>query len=58
MKVLIWARAATLLKARADGYATAASKAAFFAECDVITLHMRLVDGDARHRHRATISRA
>src|SRR5499427_1338364 len=44
MSVLIWAREVTLLKARADGYETAASKAAFFAQCDVITLHMRLVD--------------
>jgi D-3-phosphoglycerate dehydrogenase / 2-oxoglutarate reductase len=44
MNVTVWAREATLLKARADGYATAASKAAFFEECDVISLHMRLVD--------------
>ena len=44
MNVLVWAREATLLKARADGYATAPGKAAFFEQCDVITLHMRLVD--------------
>jgi D-3-phosphoglycerate dehydrogenase / 2-oxoglutarate reductase len=44
MKVRIWARLATLLRAEADGYAVAASKAAFFSECDVITLHMRLVE--------------
>jgi D-3-phosphoglycerate dehydrogenase / 2-oxoglutarate reductase len=44
MSALIWAREVTLLKARADGYETAASKAAFFEQCDVITLHMRLVD--------------
>jgi D-3-phosphoglycerate dehydrogenase len=44
MNVLIWAREVTLLKARADGYETAASKAAFFEQCDVITLHMRLVE--------------
>ena len=43
MNVLIWARPATLEAARADGYATAPSKDAFFAECDVISLHMRLV---------------
>jgi D-3-phosphoglycerate dehydrogenase / 2-oxoglutarate reductase len=48
MNVLVWARPATLEKARADGYATAPSKEAFFAECDVITLHMRLVDA-TRH---------
>ena len=44
MNVLVWAREASLAKARADGYATAPSKAAFFEQCDVITLHMRLVD--------------
>jgi D-3-phosphoglycerate dehydrogenase len=43
MNILVWARPATLAKARADGYATAASKEAFFADCDVISLHMRLV---------------
>ncbi len=43
MNVLVWARPAALATARADGYATAPSKAAFFAECDVISLHMRLV---------------
>jgi D-3-phosphoglycerate dehydrogenase len=48
MNVLVWARPKTLEAARADGYATASSKAAFFAECDVITLHMRLVDA-TRH---------
>ena len=44
MKVLVWAREATLAKARADGYETASSKAAFFETCDYISLHMRLVD--------------
>jgi D-3-phosphoglycerate dehydrogenase len=44
MNVLVWAREATLMKARADGYATAPSKQTFFEQCDVITLHMRLVD--------------
>jgi D-3-phosphoglycerate dehydrogenase len=44
MNVLIWAREATLAKARADGYAVAPSKATFFEQCDVISLHMRLVD--------------
>jgi D-3-phosphoglycerate dehydrogenase len=44
MKVLVWARAPALAKARADGYATADSKAAFFEQCDVISLHMRLVE--------------
>ncbi len=44
MKVLIWARETTMAQARADGYATAASKAEFFEQCDIISLHMRLVD--------------
>ncbi|HKD24445.1 MAG TPA: D-2-hydroxyacid dehydrogenase family protein [Xanthobacteraceae bacterium] len=44
MNVVVLAREVTLLKARADGYEAAASKAAFFEQCDVITLHMRLVD--------------
>ena len=48
MNVLVWAREATLAQARADGYATARSKAEFFESCDVITLHMRLVDA-TRH---------
>ncbi len=48
MKVIAWARPASLEKARADGHTPAASKEAFFAECDVMTLHMRLVDA-TRH---------
>jgi D-3-phosphoglycerate dehydrogenase / 2-oxoglutarate reductase len=44
MNVLVWAREASLARAHADGYATAPSKAAFFEACDVISLHMRLVD--------------
>ena len=48
MNVLVWARPATLTAARADGYATAPSKETFFAECDVISLHMRLVEA-TRH---------
>ncbi len=44
MKVLVWAREASRAKAHADGYATAPTKEAFFEECDIISLHMRLVD--------------
>src|SRR5208283_601802 len=33
----------SLARARADGFATAGSKSAFFEESDVLTLHMRLV---------------
>ncbi len=48
MKVIVWARPATLEKARADGYAVAPSKEAFLAQSDVLSLHMRLVDA-TRH---------
>jgi D-3-phosphoglycerate dehydrogenase len=48
MNVLVWARAASLEQARADGWATAPGKAAFFETCDAISLHMRLVDA-TRH---------
>jgi D-3-phosphoglycerate dehydrogenase len=44
MKVLVWAREQALGQARADGYATADSKQEFFEACDVLSLHMRLVD--------------
>lgn len=43
MDVVVWAREATREKARAEGFATAPGKEAFFAQCDVISLHMRLV---------------
>jgi D-3-phosphoglycerate dehydrogenase len=43
MNVLVWAREAARAKATADGYTAAASKEAFLASCDVISLHMRLV---------------
>ena len=43
MNVLVWAREESLGRARADGYAAAASKRAFFEECDVLSLHLRLV---------------
>jgi len=44
MNVVVWARESSRERARADGYAVARSKEAFFEECDIITLHMRLVD--------------
>lgn len=44
MKVLVWARAPALAQARADGYEAADSKAGFFEQCDVLSLHMRLVE--------------
>ena len=44
MKVLVWAREDSLANSRHDGYATAQSKDELFAESDVLSLHMRLVD--------------
>jgi D-3-phosphoglycerate dehydrogenase len=43
MNVLVWARQASLERARSDGYPVAQSKRAFLESCDVISLHMRLV---------------
>lgn len=44
MNVLVWAREPSRARARADGYATAPSKEAFFEACDVLSLQMRLYD--------------
>jgi D-3-phosphoglycerate dehydrogenase / 2-oxoglutarate reductase len=43
MNVLVWAREASLRRARDDGHDAAPSKRAFFESCDVLSLHMRLV---------------
>jgi D-3-phosphoglycerate dehydrogenase / 2-oxoglutarate reductase len=48
MNVLVWAREGSRARARADGWETAPSKEAFFEACDIISLHMRLVDA-TRH---------
>ena len=42
MKVLVWSNEEARGRARAEGHATARSKEAFFEECDVISLHLRL----------------
>ncbi len=44
MQVQVWARPESRERAIGDGYRAAESKEAFFGECDVVTLHMRLVD--------------
>jgi len=44
MTVLVWAREPSLAQARADGHQIAGSKEEFFAQSDVLSLHMRLVD--------------
>jgi D-3-phosphoglycerate dehydrogenase len=43
MRVLVWARQESLERARSDGLETATTKEDFFSECDVLSLHMRLV---------------
>ena len=43
MNVIVWGRESTLEKARADGYTAAASREAFFADSDVVSLHLRLI---------------
>ena len=48
MKVLVWAREASRERARQEGFAVAGSKAAFFEQSDVLSLHLRLVDA-TRH---------
>jgi D-3-phosphoglycerate dehydrogenase len=57
MNILVWAREASREKAMADGYAVAPSKEAFFTECDVLTLHMRLVDATRGIVKRADLAR-
>lgn len=42
MTVQVWGSAASRAQAVQDGYLAAPSKAAFFAEADVLTLHLRL----------------
>jgi D-3-phosphoglycerate dehydrogenase len=42
MQVWVWGREASLADARADGFEVAPSRQAFFAESDVLSLHVRL----------------
>ena len=42
MKVWVWGREASTAAARADGFEVAPSREAFFAQSDVISLHVRL----------------
>ena len=54
MNVVIWASETSRAKAAADGIAVADSKETFLETCDIVSLHMRLVDANPRdhHRHR------
>ena len=44
MHVVVWGRDESKNKAREDGFEVANSKAEFFEECDVLSLHVRLTD--------------
>jgi D-3-phosphoglycerate dehydrogenase len=44
MRVVVWGREPARQRATVDGYEAARSKEDFFAECDIVSLHMRLVD--------------
>jgi len=44
MQVVIWASEASQERARADGLTVAESRRTFFQTCDVLSLHMRLLD--------------
>jgi D-3-phosphoglycerate dehydrogenase len=57
MHVTVWARSASRDAARADGYDVAPSKETFYATCDVVSLHMRLVDATRGIVTRADLAR-
>lgn len=44
MTVVVWAREASRERARQDGHVVPSSREAFFSMCDVISLHVRLVE--------------
>ncbi len=44
MEVLVWGGPGSQERARADGWSVAERKEAFFERCDVLSLHLRLVD--------------
>jgi D-3-phosphoglycerate dehydrogenase len=44
MDVVVWASESGRANARADGAVVAASREAFFTQCDVLSLHLRLVE--------------
>src|SRR5919198_2601587 len=43
MRTLVWSSAASCARAHGDGHAVAESRESFFASCDVLSLHLRLV---------------
>jgi D-3-phosphoglycerate dehydrogenase / 2-oxoglutarate reductase len=45
MQVLVWARDTSRQRAQADGYEAASSKSALYEQSDIVSLHLRLVEG-------------
>ena len=43
MQVVVWGREGSLTRAAADGYEAAESQAAFFEQCDVVSLHIKMI---------------
>ena len=43
MKVVVWGRENSLTKGTADGYEAASSQTAFFEQCDVVSLHIKMI---------------
>ncbi len=43
MKVLVWGREGSLARGRVDGYTPAPDKETFFAQTDILSLHLRLI---------------
>jgi len=44
MRVVVWAREASLQKAQGHGYTVAGGKEQLFEQCDIVSLHLRLVE--------------
>ena len=44
MHVVVWGSDASRKRAEADGYVSASSRAEFFEQCDVLSLHLRLAE--------------
>ena len=44
MQVVVWGSEASRLRAVADGHAAADTREAFFKQCDVLSVHLRLID--------------
>ena len=57
MRVLVWGSESSRRKATEQGYSAAESKASFFSESDVLSLHLRLVDATRAIVTREDLSR-